>query len=544
MVAYHADFALERAGRTADVSSQRPGASRVQSNALGQGLHWGDYAVMAMYLAGTLGLGFIFRRRGADTEDYLLGGRRMPWWLTGVSYVASLLSTVSLVALPGEAFNHGLSVSLASLVEPFCAVATFFLFVRFYFRRKVFTPFTYLEERFDRRVRAFGSISFFFTRLVYIGLILFSSARVFEGAAGWSAPITITLVGVVAIIYVSMGGLRAEMWSDFFHFILLVGGVGLIVVLCISRVDGGVSGILSYARQHDRWFQDFSTPEFYSLDPNVRVTFWLILVSVTREYLFYNSADQISIQRLLSTGAYRQAKKSIWFVSALTLPVSAVLWFLGLAVFAYYGQHPVAGAALQGDTALFRFVATEMPPLVPGIFLSAMLAAVMSTIDSGLDSLATVVVKDFYVVFVRPDAPERAQVRLSRALVVFFGVLGIGMGLVLAAASSRLQATLIEAASITMALQGIIAPVFLIGVTTRRIVATDILRAVAISVCVTVAMIVWYLTSQGTANPVSFLFVSFPGLICMLVFGYAPLLWRRQRVQPAAGLTLWDQPAS
>jgi len=97
----------------------------VQSNALGQGLHWGDYAVMAMYLVGTLGLGFIFRRRGADTEDYLLGGRRMPWWLTGVSYVASLLSTVSLVALPGEAFNHGLSVSLASLAEPFCAVATY-----------------------------------------------------------------------------------------------------------------------------------------------------------------------------------------------------------------------------------------------------------------------------------------------------------------------------------------------------------------------------------------------------------------------------------
>src|SRR6476660_8174176 len=79
MVAYHADLALEPAGRTTDVSSQRPGVIIVQSNALGQGLHWGDYAVMAMYLVGTLGLGFIFRRRGADTEDYLLGGRRMPW---------------------------------------------------------------------------------------------------------------------------------------------------------------------------------------------------------------------------------------------------------------------------------------------------------------------------------------------------------------------------------------------------------------------------------------------------------------------------------
>jgi SSS family solute:Na+ symporter len=504
------------------------------------GLSWGDYAVMAAYLVVTLALGFVFRRRGADTEDYLLGGRRMPWWLTGVSYVASLLSTVSLVALPGEAFNHGLSVSLASLIEPFIAVGTFFLFVRFYFRKKVFTPFTYLEERFDRRVRALGSLSFFCTRLVYIGLILFSSAKVFEGAAGWPTPYTIVLVGVVATAYVSMGGLRAEMWSDFFHFVLLVGGVTLIVALCIARVDGGVPGIITYAREHDRWFQDFSKPEFYGFDPMVRITFWLILVGVTREYLFYNSSDQISIQRLLSTGTYRQAKKSIWFVSAISLPVSSILWFLGLAVFAYYGQHPVSGVALQGDTALFRFVATEMPPLVPGIFLSAMMAAVMATTDSGLDSLSTVVVKDFYVVFVRPDASERAQVRLSRVLVVCFGVLGIGMGLLLAEASSRLQASLIEAASIAMVLQGILAPIFLIGVTTRRVGAADILRAAAVSFCVMVVMITWYFRTQGTVHPLSFLFVSFPGMICMLVLGYAPVLLRRASGAPRPGLTLWD----
>jgi len=513
-------------------------------NAVGHSLHWGDYAVMAAYVLGTLGLGFIFRKRTATTEDYLLGGRDMPWWLTGVSYVASLLSTVSLVALPGEAFNHGLGVSLASIIEPFAAVATFFLFVRFYFRRKVFTPFTYLEERFDRRVRALGSLSFFFIRLVYIGLILYSSARVFEGAAGWPPQLTVVLVGVVAITYVSMGGLRAEMWSDFFHFILLIGGVTLIVGLCIARVDGGVGGIVTYARGHDRWFQDWSRPEFFSFDPNVRITFWLIVISVFREYLFYNSSDQISIQRLLSTGAYRQAKRSIWFVSAISLPVAAVLWFLGIAVFAYYGQHPVAGVELQGDTALFRFVATEMPPLVPGIFLSAMLAAVMSTIDSGLDSLATVVVKDFYVVFIRPDASEHAQVRLSRTLVGLFGVLGIGMGLLLAAASSRVQSTLIESANIAMALQSLLAPIFLIGVTTRRVIAGDILRAVSVSFCVMVAMIVWYLKVHGTPNEISFLFVSFPGLICMLILGYAPLVWRRDRGELQGGLTLWDVAAS
>lgn len=513
------------------------------NDTLASGLHWGDYAVMAMYLVATLGLGFIFRRKGADTEDYLLGGRSMPWWLTGVSYVASLLSTVSLVAIPGEAFNNGLTLSVGSLLEPIFAVVTFYMFVRFYFRRKVFTPFSYLEERFDRRVRALGSISFFVTRIVYVGLVLFSSARVFEGAAGWPAAVTIVAVGIVAIIYVSMGGIRAEIWSDFFHFILLVSGVSLIVVLCVTHVEGGVGGILDYARQNGRWFNDFDKPEFYRVDPYVRVSLWLIILAVFREYMFYNSSDQISIQRLLSTGKYRQAERSIWCVSAISLPVSILLWFLGLAVFAYYGQHPIPGTTLQGDTALFRFVATEMPPLVPGIFLSAMLAAVMSTIDSGLDSLSTVTVKDFYVVFVRPDATEAQQVRLSRILVAAFGVLGIGMGLLLSKASSQVQSTLIEAAGIAMSFQAVIVPVFLIGVTTRRVLAGDILRAVAVSFCVMVGMIAWYLVTRNTPRPVSFLFVPVPALVSMLVLGYGPLLWRRQPIEARPGLTFWDAPS-
>ena len=508
------------------------------TNSLAAGLHWGDYLVMAVYVAACLSLGFIFRKRGADTEDYLLAGRKMAWWVTGVSYVASLLSTVSLVAIPGEAFNHGVSLSFASFVEPFFAVATFYLFVRFYFRRKVFTPFTYLEERFDRRVRALGSVSFFLTRIVYVGLILFSSAKVFEGAAGWPAAVTITLVGAVAITYVSMGGIRAEIWSDFFHFILLVSGLALVISLCIARVDGGFGGILTYAQQHGRWFEEFGKPEFYRVEPHGRISIWLILIAVGREYLFYNSSDQISIQRLLSTGAYRTAQKSIWCVGFLSLPVAAALWFLGLAVFAFYGQHPV-DTTLQGDTALFRFVATEMPPLVPGIFLSAMLAAVMSTIDSGLDSLATVTVKDFYLVFLRPDASERRQVTLSRILVIVFGILGIGMGLLLAKASSHLQSTLIEAATIAMSFQAILAPIFLIGVTTRRVDGGDILRAVAISSCVLAGMIGWYIATQDTSAPVSFLFVPVPAMASMLVLGYGPLLWRRGHAG-RRGLTLWD----
>jgi SSS family solute:Na+ symporter len=490
------------------------------------GLGWTEIAVLVLYLTGCLTMGFWFSKGQNSSEEYLLGSRSIRWWLGGVSYLVSLISTISLVAIPGEAFNYGIALAFRSLLEPVFALVTFYIFAGFYFRRAIFTPFTFLEDRFDRRVRLLGSLIFFLTRVLYVGLVLFSSARVFQGAAGWPPALTITLVGAVSLAYVMLGGLRAEIWNDFVQFLVLAGGVTLVAVLCMARVDGGIAGILSYASAHGRGLEPLANPEFYSFSPFVRISVWMILAGGFMEYLFYNSADQISVQRLLSTGNYRAAERSMWLVALLAPLVAAALWFLGLAVFAYYGQHPPGGAALTGDTALFRFVATELPPFVTGLFLAAMLAAIMSTVDSGLHSLATVIVKDYYVVFVNPQADEARQVRISRGIILSLGVLTIALALLMGRVSGNVQATFIEFAGIAMAFQGVLAPIFLIGVTSRRIVAADIVRAVAIAWVVMLATTTWYLYARNSTQPVSFLFVPFPGLAAMLLFGYLPALWR------------------
>ena len=135
---------------------------------------------------------------------------------------------------------------------PIMALIAFYLFIRFYFKRRMFTPFEYLEARFDSRVRIMGSGLYLLTRIIYLALVLYSSAKVFEGASNWPVIRTILIIGIVGIVYTVMGGIRAVIWTDFIQFLVLVGGLAIVVVKAVSVVPGGVISSFKYAIDHGR----------------------------------------------------------------------------------------------------------------------------------------------------------------------------------------------------------------------------------------------------------------------------------------------------
>jgi transporter, SSS family len=505
-------------------------------------LAWQDSLVILLYLVAMLAIGcwFKWRETHGTTEEYLLGNRGMSWWLIGIAYVMTLLSTNSLVAVPGEAFNHGLGLAIRYLLAPFVGIAIFYLFIRFFFRSRVFTPFTYLQERFDIRVRALGSVFYVIIRLFYLALVLYSSAIVLRGVANWPLELSILVIGIVGLLYVYLGGAKALIWADFLQFILLVGGLIFIIAVCILRVDGGVSGIVNYAIDHGRGFEVLRESSFYDFDAFVRLNLWLMLFVTVSDRMFYASSDQIAIQRLLSTSTYKAAERSYWFSQLLTLPTIFMLWFVGLGLFAFYGQNPIDGVQLRGDTALFRFVSTELPPFLPGLFIAACLGLIMSTLDAGFHSLATVLVKDVYGVFINPHADDKKQLQLSRVLILIIALFSMGIALFMAVTSDSVASSFIETQVFWISFQGLLAMIFLIGVTSCRVTGGDILRAFCAAAVVTLITIYFYIDSRGTDRPMSFLFVSIPGEVSMLVFGYLPALWRRKLpADKTAGLTLF-----
>jgi Na+/proline symporter len=220
------------------------------------------------------------------------------------------------------------------------------------------------------------------------------------------------------------------------------------------------------------------------------------------ESCFYVSADQISIQRLLSTSSYANARKAIISNAFLAIPFVLILWFIGFAVFAYYGQHPDPRVT-EGDTAFFTFVSTQLPTPLPGIFFAAMLAAAMSTLDSGMNSLSAVFVKEFYVPVFNKSASEANQLASSRWATVVLGLIFMGLGLMIAASAESLRQSVVEAVTIFNALLVVMVPTYLLGVTTRRATAPLIWRLAFLGWGLNFGMIAWYMVSRtGLTGPI------------------------------------------
>ena len=480
-------------------------------------MNWSDYVLMALFLASVCIVGGLFAKKSKSTNDHLLGGAKMPWWAAGISYVMALLSTASLVMVPGEAYNNGLRLYIAEWFAPVTGLIFFFIFMRFYFLIKTFTPFAYLERRFDVRVRAIISAVFLLTRISILSMILYSCAMVFKGMANWRIWSTILLLGVVSTTYCTLGGFRAVIWTNVLQFFVLGGGILVTMIVCLNNVDGGMSGAIGYAFDHGRGFN--FEKDFFSFDPHVRLTFWLMMISSISAYMFYNSSDQIAIQQLLSTDSYKTARRSFITSVLIFLPLGAVSWLMGLAVFAYFGQNPIPEGNPPGDLALFTFVKLKMPHPFPGLLGSAMLAAAISTVGSMILSLTTVAAKDFYLRFFRPRASETQQVRFSRTMTVVFGVLATTVAILMSQTSKALGETLIEASTMWIAITTVIAPIFFIGVVNPRCNANHALACIVIGGAATLGMVIWYLTSRAAGNPISFMCVQVPGFILPIIIG-------------------------
>jgi SSS family transporter len=500
------------------------------------GLQCWDYVAMIVYLVAVIALGFKFSKNEDSSEDYLLGGRKIPWYAVGISCLMSLLSTYSLVMVPGEIFNHGLSMWSLGFLAPFVQIPAFLIFVRFYFKLNSFTPFEYLERRYDSKVRALIATIYTYSRLIYLAMVLFATSKVFEGAAGWPAWVTILLVGVIGIVYTVMGGMLAVVWTDVLQFFVLIGGLGIaIVVLCIN-VDGGFFGAITYTFEHGHGLSKYSDPNFYLCNPYVRLTFWLLLIGTFMAPLKGAASDQITIQRLLSTNSYKSAFKAQLTSSILSIPFMMILLFIGMGIFSYYSQHPDPRVT-SGDTAFFTFVATKLPSPVPGLIMAAMLAAVMSTLDSGMNSLSAIWLKEFHVPYVKSDLTGKQEVKISRYATLFIGIFSVSLAMFIAKSSDALGQSVVEATVILGGFDVIVFPAFLFAVISSRANKVMIWILASLLWGIQFGQITWYTITAyvaknwvqgqplGLGGPISFTWVAIP-LSCFAVIFIAWLLAR------------------
>lgn len=391
-----------------------------------KGLAWLDWAVVACYVGGVLTLGWYYSRKQSSTGEYFVGSMHMPPWLIGISIYATLLSTISYLAQPGEVIKHGPSFILGALVS---IVLSYFIvgygLIPLIMKRRVTSAYELLEARLGLSGRLLGACMFIILRLVWMSLLIYLATSallvIMDLGSEWR-PLLVMAIGLVAITYTSMGGLRAVVITDCVQFcLLLLGALTTIVMISFQS-----SSFFSW--WPTQWVSTWDDQPLFSLDPRVRVSLFGAIVSTLIWRVSTAGGDQTAIQRFMATGDAIAARKSYLINTYISIGVTLVLGLLGLALLGFFVEHaqmlPLGETVASSADNLFPyFIANYLPIGLSGLVVAAMFAAAMSSIDSGVNSITAVVMTDFLDRFGLRPKSESTHLRYAMYLAFVIGLI-------------------------------------------------------------------------------------------------------------------------
>jgi SSS family solute:Na+ symporter len=409
-------------------------------------LTWQDHAVIVAYLAGMIAFGVYLSRRQSNDEEYFLAGRQMPWFAVGVSVIASLLSSLTYLSEPGEVWQSGVTHIFGKMLAiPFEMIIVWVFCVPFMMRFHYTTAYEYLEHRFGYSTRKLGVVLFVTMVVLWMGFVVLLSAKalarvsdlsvpaavvtVFE-KAGISEPaasaqllLVIATVGMVATCYTMLGGLRAVIWTDVVQVFLLIGG-GLLTIGYIAVTTG--TWLPDWYQTASRHLTDTNTTHalpLFSFDPFVRATVVTVAFNMCIWHVCTHVGNQMTVQRYFSTSDIKSARRSFVTGSLFGVGINLMLVVVGLAVLYFYvGQRiPLDGglSSTKQQSLIFpTFAVSRLPVGCGGAILAALLAAAMSSIDSGINSIATVITTEQ-----RAAAPSRSHVGKAKWITLIAGML-------------------------------------------------------------------------------------------------------------------------
>ncbi len=457
-----------------------------------------DWVVLLIYAGVVIAIGFLAGKKESTTEDYFLGGRKMPWFSVMISIYATSLSALTFIGVPGAAFEGDfvyLQLAIGDLVG---RVLVSTLLLTAYYKSRVTTIYEFLGKRFGPRSRDAGTGFFMLTRLLASGVRLAGCAIALSVVFDIPLNSAIILIAVVAFIYTTLGGIKAVIWTDALQFFLLLGGAIVTLFFIWSAMPGGFSEFFQIGSEFGK-FRIFhvsaspSHPEFFLNfnNPNALAAGLLFGCFTTFAVL---GTDQDLVQRMLTCDHVKKGQKALLWTAALNFPITLLFLGVGAALFAYYKVAPdtvVDGfiATHHTDYIFPHFIKTVLTPGLRGLLIAALLAAAMSSLDSALNALSSTFYIDIYKRYIRPETTEKHAVTISRySVIIFAAVLAL-----VAMQCGKTESVLWLGFKIFGYTYGAMIGVFLIAVLTDRR-GNDIANVV---IMVTSVLMVLFLTADS-----------------------------------------------
>lgn len=379
-----------------------------------------DLVVIVLYLLGMAVLGVWFSRRNKTTEEYFLGGRAFPGWVIGLSMLGTSISSVTFLAFPAAAYTLDWRQFVSNLTLPLVAVLAIIVFIPFFRRGNTTSAFEYLGDRFGPGVRLYGTLSFILLQLIRLAKVLFLVAIPVSLLTGIDIRLVIVFVGVFISLYTIAGGIGAVIWTDVVQAIVLwVGGLVCFATI-VWELPGGLGQIIDVAAQHDKF-------DVGSLGFNLNErTFWTVALLGIVSWLTMYSSDQNVVQRYLAASSLKEARKATTIYSIVAVPTWAFFFLLGTCVFVFYSVHPdekVGG--LEADAVFPYFILTQVPVGITGLVIAGVLAAAMSSLDSSINAISTIVTVDLMKPYLAKGRDDRFYLRWAKIVAVAASVVMI-----------------------------------------------------------------------------------------------------------------------
>ncbi len=474
--------------------------------------HWANYLVLVAYIVVMVGVGAYFARGQKTAQDYLLAGRAMAWLPIAISVVAANCSAISYLGMPSWTYQNDMTLCMV-VIPSLLIVPILNLMLPFYARLKVFTIYEYLEVRFNSKVRTATSLLYLVSQGLYLGVIVYAPALVFSLLTGFSLNLSILIMAIVTILYTTMGGIKAVIWTDFIQFFVSVGGVLIAAVIILRHIDGGWPEFWHVAQQTGKLHIDIST------DLTRPFTFWGVLIGLTFSNLAQWGTNQTIVQRFLTASSLREEKKALWLQNLFLVPYTILSCSLGPLLFVFYRQHPaLLNPNMNPDMILPHFIIRQMPVVISGLVIAGIFSAAMSAYSSNLNALTTATLHDIYRRYFHHQGAPPDEVKIARMLTVFWGICS---GLL--ALGYKYMGSLVTIDLKVMGpLAGMVLGVFLLGMFTKRTTAVGVFAGVVLGSLATYSVIL--------LTKLSFLWYTALGCIAVFACGYLASL-RRSGIQ-------------
>ena len=507
-------------------------------------LRWADLFVIVLNLGVMIAIGVHTSRKSKSPEAYFLANRSMPGWVVGISLMATIISSMTFLAMPGFAYQQDWRYIPGHMTYLIANAAALFLFLPFFRAGRFNSAYEYLERRFGRWARLYAAAGFILFQMFRLGVILYAVSLAIETLSGLPLPWIIIAFGILVAFYTTAGGLEAVIWTDVLQGCALVGGGLLCVPIIAGLLPGGFDQILVEAQAAQK-FAVGSTAFSWT-----EKTLWVNTLLYFFLFLQIMSTDQMTVQRYSAMKTDRDARQGVILGAFSTVGVWLYFTFVGTALYVFYNHFPTPElASLQPEQVFPYFILTRMPAGLAGLIISGLLAAAMSTLDSSINASSATVTTDFYRRLFVPDREERHYVTVGRWLSVFFGAIMIAAALLIYFTRTE---TLMDLQSLIMSiLSGGLLGLFLLGFLTKRV---DSRAALVATLTVLGAVCLWvFVGSEAGARWLPALSRFFPDRFWIIVIANLLLLGlgyglsfvlRRRPDKDLTNLTIWTRRKS